>query len=64
MDALAIKQLAREILAKHPKGIKAEELRQLAGDENFNFVLKAILELIQKRRHGQCENCGTCDCEL
>ena len=64
MDAIEIKKLAREILAKRPKGIKAEELRQLAGDENFNFVLKAILELIKNRRHTQCENCGNCDCEL
>ena len=64
MDDIEIRKLAREILAEYPKGITAGKLTELAGAENFNAVLKAIQGLIQERRHGGCENCGHCDCEL
>lgn len=64
MDDIEIRAKARELIVKYPKGIRAGELMDHVGPEDFNAVLRELMALAQKRRHGGCENCGHCDCEL
>lgn len=65
MDIAEIRKKAREILQDYPHGIGASELQKLVGNPaDFNAVLREIMALIKQRRHGGCENCGHCDCEL
>ena len=64
MDDIEIRAKAREIFAQYPNGIRAGELLDLVGEADFNAVLRELLELGKKRRHGGCENCGHCDCGL
>jgi hypothetical protein len=60
MTSLEIRQKAREIIQEFPHGIRAGELYDRVGEENFNAVLKELFRLAELKAEHNC-NCPYCD---